>query len=183
MTRKQLGYACKHSTGRLVLERFGQSLSELEVEISDDLFVLRAEYAQKLVTPPRLAKLMLNADHVEIGPNQHITFKLTDLDQYWRDYPIGTFEWIAPGFTIDENGHLVVSEVLVSYTVTAQSGWHETDAQVHVSPTDQVKKEDKGKEGREDHQMEGNRAATEVDDPLHKGLIEILPHHLAFYSE
>jgi hypothetical protein len=33
------------------LERFGQNLSELEVEISDDAFILKEEDARKLMEP------------------------------------------------------------------------------------------------------------------------------------
>ena len=54
-----LGYASKDSHGKLQLERFKTSLAEGEVEISDDVFILKAEDAQKLLEPPRLAQLLI----------------------------------------------------------------------------------------------------------------------------
>src|SRR5262249_48829630 len=48
VTQSLLGYATKDAGGRLKLRQFKESLSEADVEISDDVFVLKAEEAQKL---------------------------------------------------------------------------------------------------------------------------------------
>jgi hypothetical protein len=135
VSAKLLGYARKETDGRLVLERFGESLSEAEIEISDDICLLRAEDAQKLVEPPRLVTLRLHPERVEVGPNQHITFNVSGLDQYGQPYEVDTVEWSALGCTIDTTGHLVASEAPGIYTVTAQSEALQVNTQVHVVAT------------------------------------------------
>jgi hypothetical protein len=57
VTQRLLGYASKGSAGRLKLEKFKESLVEAEVEISDDVYILKADEAQKLLEPARLASL------------------------------------------------------------------------------------------------------------------------------
>jgi len=134
VSAKLLGYARKETDGRLVLERFGESLSEAEIEISEDVCLLRAEDAQKLVESPRLATLRLHPDLVEVGPNQHVTFNVSGLDQYGQLYTVDTVEWSTLGCTIDAHGHLVASEEPGVYTVTVRSGALHVDAQVRVIP-------------------------------------------------
>ena len=64
VTQGLLGYASKDAGGRLKLEKFKESLADADVEISDDVFVLKAEEAQKLLEPPRLASLAIRPEHV-----------------------------------------------------------------------------------------------------------------------
>jgi hypothetical protein len=142
VSAKLLGYARKEMDGRFMLERFGESLSEAEVEISDDVYLLRAEDAQKLVEPPRLTNLLLYPDCVEVGPHQHVTFRVSGLDQYGQSYAVETVEWSALGCTIDANGHVVASEAPGMYTVTARSGALQIDAQIRVMASSPEEKEE-----------------------------------------
>ena len=57
VSQKVFGYARRNSDGQLKLERFGESLAEMEVELSEDVFLLKAADAQKLLEPPRVAAL------------------------------------------------------------------------------------------------------------------------------
>lgn len=63
-----LGYATKDENGRIKLLRFDESLGEAEVEISEDVFLLKAEDARKLIEPPRLARLVIRPEHVALKP-------------------------------------------------------------------------------------------------------------------
>ena len=135
VSARLLGYARMATDGRLVLERFGESLSESEVEISEDVYLLRAEDAQKLVEPPQLASLMLHPERVEVGPHQHVTFKASGLDQYGQPYAVETVAWSALGGIIDANGHFVACEAPGVYTVTARSGALHVDTHIRVAAT------------------------------------------------
>ncbi len=52
VTQGLIGYATKDSAGRLTLQELKAGLFEGEVEISEDVFILKAEDAQKLREPP-----------------------------------------------------------------------------------------------------------------------------------
>jgi len=63
----------------LKLERLKQSLIDADVEISDDMFILKAEDAQKLLEPPRLANR--NETLIVIGSDtKHVRAALDVLD-------------------------------------------------------------------------------------------------------
>jgi hypothetical protein len=77
-----LGYATKDGHGKLQLERFKTSLAEADVEISDDVFILKAEDAQKLLEPPRLAQLLVQPPQASMKPGQQQSFTCSARDQY-----------------------------------------------------------------------------------------------------
>ena len=72
VSSKLIGYARKEGN-RTVLERFGEALSENEVEISEDIVILKAEDAQKLLEPPKLHRLAIHPERIDLGPNEHAT--------------------------------------------------------------------------------------------------------------
>jgi hypothetical protein len=102
---KNLGYARRDAKGTLQLERFGESISENEIEIADDVFILRVDDAKKLLEPPRLARL-------EIHPSPGCSeTRRSCLPHAWQLRPIWTaipslseVKWTETGGTIDKNG-------------------------------------------------------------------------------
>ena len=53
---------------QLKLERFGESLAEMEVELSEDVFLLKTADAQKLLEPPRVAALSIRPAAIQVKP-------------------------------------------------------------------------------------------------------------------
>ena len=70
----------------LKLEKFNQSLVDADVEISDDMFILKAEDAQKLLEPPRLASLTIRPDHVVLKPGEQCSFACSASRPVWPSY-------------------------------------------------------------------------------------------------
>ena len=120
VSAKSLGYARRESDGRLFLEKFGDSMSELEVEIDEDVFILKADDAQKLVEPPRLDRLLIQPGQAEVKPGERVTFSATGLDQYGQNYPVPDVKWIASDGEIDKKGLLIAADNSGIYTITAQ---------------------------------------------------------------
>src|SRR6516225_768900 len=132
VTAGNFGYASRNAEGRLQLIRFGESLTESEVEISDDVFILRPDDAKKFVEPPRLDRIVLNPSSVEVRPGEHVAFKVSGLDQYGQTYPIEDVKWSAPGCSISNEGVLVGSEASGRYLVEAHAGGLKAEASVRV---------------------------------------------------
>jgi hypothetical protein len=116
--------------GRLRLERFGDPLSEGEVEISEDVFILRPDDAKKLKEPPRLDQLVIHPATAEVGPGEHVTFKVSGLDQYGQAIDAGAVTWVTPDCSMTPEGMLIASDNQGLYIVTAKSGKVEAEAQV-----------------------------------------------------
>jgi hypothetical protein len=147
VSQKTLGYARKDVHGRVRLQKFGESLNEAEVEISDDACILRAEDAQQLVEPPRLAKLTVEPGRVEVAPGVQVTLKATGVDQYGQQYPVEAVEWSSLGCTISSSGQATISEAPGIYRVTARAAGLEGDAEIIVALPRQESKDGRGRLG------------------------------------
>ncbi len=82
VTQGIFGYAIKDASGRLKLEKMKESLFDADVEISDDVYILKAEEAQKLKEPPRLAQLLVRPEHTTIKIGEQAALTCSGIDQY-----------------------------------------------------------------------------------------------------
>lgn len=123
VSKGDLGYARRKSGGGLnLLKRPGESLSEQDVEVSEDVCILKAEDAQKLVEPPRLAKLTLDPARVEIRPGEVAVFGVKGTDQYGQSIVISGCQWSVPsglGGSIDQTGKFTAGTDLGAFSVLA----------------------------------------------------------------
>ncbi|MFO0966106.1 MAG: DUF499 domain-containing protein [Gemmataceae bacterium] len=133
VTQGLLGYATKDSRGRLKLEKFKGSLSDAEVELSDDMFILKAEEAQKLLEPPRLASLAVRPEHVVLKPGEEASFTCTAVDQYGKPMTAPAVSWSVSAGTITSAGVYTAGKTGGLHTVRATSGDHEAIAEVRVT--------------------------------------------------
>jgi hypothetical protein len=133
VTQGVLGYARKDSKDRLILERFKESLSELEVEIADDVYLLKAEDAQKLVEPPHLARLAIFPERASIRPKDTINFRAEGFDQYTQPYNLSTKSWSASGGSIDSEGLFIAEAATGIYTAQVRVGPIEATAEIQIT--------------------------------------------------
>jgi hypothetical protein len=133
VTQGLLGYATKDARGRLKLEKFKSSLFDSEVEISDDMFILKAEEAQKLLEPPRLATLGIRPEHVFLKHGEQASFTCTGLDQYGKPIPAPTVSWSVSAGTITPAGVYTAGMTGGLHSVRATAGDHEAIAEVRVT--------------------------------------------------
>ena len=129
----KLGYASKDAKGRLKLEKFHQSLAEADVEISEDMFILKAEDAQKLLEPPRLASVTIRPDRVVLKPGEQCSFVCSALDQYGHPFPISEAIWSATGGNITVAGLYTAGQTEGLYAVSVRSMGQEAHAEARVS--------------------------------------------------
>jgi hypothetical protein len=131
VSSKLIGYARKEGD-RTLLERFGEAMGAHEVEIGEDLVLLKAEDAQKLLDPPRLHRLAIHPERVDLHPHGHAGFTVKGTDQYGHPFPVENPAWSAPGCTVSQDGQVTVGEEPGSYVVTARWGAIEAQASLRV---------------------------------------------------
>jgi hypothetical protein len=132
VTQGQLGYASKDASGRLKLEKFKESLSDVDVEISDEVFVLKADEAQKLLEPPRLASLTIRPEHVVLKPGEQAAFACSALDQYGHPFAAPAVTWSASSGSITPEGVYTAGTTGGLHSVRAAAGDREAIAEVRV---------------------------------------------------
>jgi hypothetical protein len=133
VTQGLLGYATKDASGRLKLQKFKDSLSDADVEISGDLFVLKAEEAQKLLEPPRLASLAIRPEHVVLKPGEQAAFSCAALDQYGKPFAFPELTWSAVGGSVTGDGVFTPGETEGLYNLRVRASGHEAFAQVRIT--------------------------------------------------
>jgi predicted AAA+ superfamily ATPase len=136
VTQRLLGYASKDAGGRLRLEKFEESFQDAEVEISDDMFVLKADEAQKLQEPPRLTILSIRPEHVVLKPGEQAAFACSALDQYGHPFAAPAVTWSVSAGSITPEGVYTAGTTGGLHSVHATAGDREATAQVRVR-TDQ----------------------------------------------
>jgi len=136
VTQGLLACASKDASGRLKLEKYKESLSEADVDISDDVYVLKAEEAQKLLEPPRLASLAVRPEHVMLKPGEQAAFACSALDQYGRPFAAPAVAWTVSSGNITNAGVYTAGTTGGLHSVRATAGDREAVAEVRVR-TDQ----------------------------------------------
>lgn len=128
-----LGYASKDGKGRLRLERFKDSLGESEVDISDEAFIVKAEDAQKLLEPPRLAQLVVQPLQVQLKPGQRASFSAVGRDQYGQSFPATEVRWSTKGGQVESDGSYTAGEHEGLFTIHASSAGIEAIGEIRVA--------------------------------------------------
>ena len=135
-----LAYVGKKPDGSYAPFIFEKEMSPADVELSEDVFIIRADEAKKHIEPPRLAKLVILPAHAEVTPGKHTTFLLQSVDQFGRNMPInpGDVVWAATGGTIAGNGVFTAGTDEGTFVITANARGVEAAAGVSVQKPGQA---------------------------------------------
>ncbi len=132
------GYASKDVSGNIKLEKLKDSLFDNEVEISDDVYILKAADAQKLLEPPRLAQLIVRPEHpVVLNVGEQVSLSCAAIDQYGQPFSISAVSWSGSGGTLTADGLFTAGEVGGLFTVKAEAGGQEAIAEVRIVTKDE----------------------------------------------
>lgn len=132
VTQGLFGFASKDASGRLKLEKFKESLFDADVEISDDVYILKADDAQKLQEPPRLTRLFIRPEHVVLKPGEQAAFTCSALDQYGHAFAVPSINWSVSGGSITSEGVYTAGTTGGLHSVRATAGGQEAIAEVRV---------------------------------------------------
>jgi len=133
VTQGLLACASKDASGRLKLEKYKESLTEADVEISDDVYILKAEEAQNLLEPPRLTSMVVRPEQPNpIRPGEQIAFQISGIDQYGRPFSAGPFAWTASSGSITDAGVYTAGTTGGLHSVRVTTGDREAIAEVRV---------------------------------------------------
>ena len=106
------------------------------MEISDDVFILKRDDAQKLREPSRLASLTIRPEHVVLKPGEQAAFACSALDQYGHPFAAPAVTWSVSGGSITPEGVYTAGTTGGLHSVRAAVGDREAIAEVRVR-TDQ----------------------------------------------
>jgi hypothetical protein len=131
------GYASKDSAGKIKLEKLRESLFDTDVDIANDVYIIKVEDAQKLLEPPKLAKLIVRPYDAVIKIGEQASFACSAVDQYGQPYPTPTVNWSATGGTISNDGLFTAGQTGGLFIVRAETEGFEAVAEVRVTTKDE----------------------------------------------
>lgn len=102
VTEKTLAIARREPSGELVLVRFGVATRAEDVEIDEDVLVLRAEDARRLEEPPHVSRLQLRPERATIVLGGQVRFSVVGIDQYGKPIEVSDLAWRATGGQVVE---------------------------------------------------------------------------------
>lgn len=117
-----LAYVGKRPDGRYDPFVFQRELTPLEVEISDDVFIITAEEAKKHIEPPKLTNLTITPQDARVKRGGHVTFQARGTDQHGRPMTLLDLKWSANGGVIDDKGGFKAGHEDGEYLIEATVG-------------------------------------------------------------
>jgi hypothetical protein len=125
-------YVGKSLKGGYFPFHFKKPLGSGDVEISDDVYLIKAKEAEKHVKPPELVRIIITPSHVHLQPGKKQTFTAKGLDQFGRDFEVGKVEWSATGSEINKIGVFDADKDEGNFLFTAKSGKVSGEATVSI---------------------------------------------------
>jgi hypothetical protein len=132
-----LAYVGKSPDGGYSPFLYKKSLDALDVEISEDMFIITSEEAEKHVKPPELAGIILTPSQTQLKPGAKQTFTVRGIDQFGRDIETGAVEWSATGGKIGHDGVFKSADDEGNFIVSAKVGKISSAADICISKESQ----------------------------------------------
>jgi len=130
---------------------FQATLSETDVEISDERFLLSADAANRAVEPPLLTTISVEPNPLTLEVGKSVQFAARGLDQYGGQVDLSTVVWSSSGGQIDESGRFLPSAEGV-YIIRAAQGGVVGSSDVRVlEPSEAAAEEEKRRESSAFH--------------------------------
>lgn len=112
---------------------FDSGLPVHDIEISDDLFIITAEEAQKHIEPPKLTTLTIQPECPQLKPGARVTFQVKAADQHGRSMPVPEVTWVAKSGKVDAQGGFTAGSDEGEFQVEAVAGNVRTQTMVVVT--------------------------------------------------
>lgn len=122
--------------GLSLQDKLKESLFDNEVDISDDVYIIKAADAQKLLEPPRLAKFTVRPEQVTLKIGEQASFSCAAVDQYGQPFSIPEIAWSGTGGMITGEGLFTARETGGVYTVRAEVAGQESLAEIRIITKD-----------------------------------------------
>lgn len=133
VSEKSLALARRQPTGELALLRFGVPTKASDVDLDDEVLLLRADDAVRLEEPPRLTRLQVRPERVCLAIGQQAKLSISAADQYGKPFPASPVTWTATGGSIAEDGTYTAGQLAGSFDIEAQAGGLASTAEVTIS--------------------------------------------------
>ena len=118
---------------------FKQGLDPTDIEISDDVYIITAEEAEKHVAPRKLTRLKITPEAIRLEPEQSYQFQITGFDQHQEEIEVKNIIWETDSGEITQNG-VLTAHIEGSFKVYAKIDDLAAVANITVSQKTEIPK-------------------------------------------
>ncbi|MCY2928835.1 MAG: DUF499 domain-containing protein [Planctomycetota bacterium] len=133
VSNNDLAYVGKAPDGHYEPFHFQTSLLAQDVELSDDMFIIKAEVAKRHVEPPKLTSITISPENPCVAPGKQEAFAARGLDQHGLPMALTAVAWSAAGGSVGDDGVLTAGPYEGCFSVTASSAGISASASYRVS--------------------------------------------------
>ena len=137
VTQGAFGYASKDANDKLKVEKLKVSLFDTEVEIADDVYIIKEADARKLLEPPKLAKLAIRPENVVLRIGEQAAFSCAAVDQYDQPFRTPPVKWSGTGGEVTTEGLFTAGQSGGYYTVRVEADGCEALAEIRITTKDE----------------------------------------------
>lgn len=116
-----LAYVGMDEDGRYKPFYYEQELDPREIEFADDMFIITGEEAKKHLEPPKLTKLSVTPQSVNLQPGKKQAYTFKGYDQHGNDIQVKETFWKASGGIVDQEGIYQAGNDEGSFVLTVQA--------------------------------------------------------------
>jgi hypothetical protein len=138
-----IAYVGKTNDGTYSPFIYKKPLNAADVLISDDVFIIKAEEAEKHIQPPLLKQIILKPSGTRIKPQTKQTFLVSGLDQFGREIETEKVKWSATGGEITDNGVYTAGNDEGNFIIMAKGGTISGTAEISVVRQPEISPEEK----------------------------------------
>ena len=117
-----MAYVGKASDGSYSTFIYKKPFDAADVLISDDMFIIKGEEAEKHIKPPLLTRIIITPSPVQLKPGTKQTFSAKGIDQHGHDIETSVIRWTATGGKIGRGGVFDTGEDEGNFVITAKTG-------------------------------------------------------------
>lgn len=133
VANKVIAYVGKSSAGEYKPFYYGDVLSENDIEISEDMYIIKAEEAEKHKEPPTLTTLKISPGQVRMNPGDKQAFVVDGYDQLGRSIELSDLVWTVTGGVLDGQGVYTAGNDQGSFIVKASAAKVNSTANVAIN--------------------------------------------------
>ncbi|PXF61726.1 MAG: AAA family ATPase [Candidatus Methanogaster sp.] len=130
---KIIAYGGKSRDGGYEPFYYGKDIPANEIELSDDMFIITGEEAEKHIEPSALTSLVIAPPEKHVEPDNETRFTVKGFDQHNHEIALEDVEWVAAGGTIDATGVFLAGRDEGRFVVTTKVGEIEGSAEAIIS--------------------------------------------------
>jgi len=120
VTNGLFAYVGKGKEGKYEPFIFEKELDPIEVEISEDMYIISSEDAKRSIEPPRLKYIEIQPKFAKIQIGSSFTFTVKGIDQFGHDFPLEAVQWVSTTGEISDKGVLKTGHDTGEFVVYAK---------------------------------------------------------------